>query len=60
MAIVGNDACWSQIVRDQEPIFNTRVACDLAVSIVFDLYLNCNVLTIVLATSLSRLINCLG
>jgi hypothetical protein len=32
-AIVGNDACWSQIARDQVPFFNTRVACDLAVSV---------------------------
>ncbi|XP_071853621.1 2-hydroxyacyl-CoA lyase 2-like [Apostichopus japonicus] len=29
IAVVGNDACWTQIVRDQEKMFSTRVACDL-------------------------------
>lgn len=29
IAVVGNDACWTQIVRDQEKMFHTRVACDL-------------------------------
>ncbi|PIK50100.1 hypothetical protein BSL78_13026 [Apostichopus japonicus] len=29
IAVVGNDACWTQILRDQEKIFSTRVACDL-------------------------------
>ena len=30
VAVIGNDACWSQIVRDQEVILESRVACDLA------------------------------
>ncbi|GMT22045.1 hypothetical protein PFISCL1PPCAC_13342, partial [Pristionchus fissidentatus] len=29
-AIVGNDACWSQIAREQVPMFGSRVAIDLA------------------------------
>jgi acetolactate synthase-like protein len=30
VAVIGNDACWSQIARDQVPWFNSSVACDLA------------------------------
>uniref|UniRef100_A0AC34R198 2-hydroxyacyl-CoA lyase 2 n=1 Tax=Panagrolaimus sp. JU765 TaxID=591449 RepID=A0AC34R198_9BILA len=30
IAVIGNDACWSQIARDQVPWFNSSVACDLA------------------------------
>ena len=30
LALVGNDACWSQIARAQVPMFNSSVACDLA------------------------------
>lgn len=30
-AIVGNDACWTQIAREQVPMFKTSVACDLEV-----------------------------
>ena len=30
IALVGNDACWSQIAREQVPMFNSSVACDLA------------------------------
>uniref|UniRef100_A0A1I8BPG0 2-hydroxyacyl-CoA lyase 2 n=1 Tax=Meloidogyne hapla TaxID=6305 RepID=A0A1I8BPG0_MELHA len=29
-AIIGNDACWSQIARDQIPWFNSVVGCELA------------------------------
>uniref|UniRef100_UPI00358F2583 2-hydroxyacyl-CoA lyase 2 isoform X2 n=1 Tax=Myxine glutinosa TaxID=7769 RepID=UPI00358F2583 len=29
IALVGNDACWSQIVRDQRQILGTDVACQL-------------------------------
>lgn len=29
-AIIGNDACWSQIARDQIPWFNSIVGCELA------------------------------
>ncbi|KAI1709790.1 thiamine pyrophosphate enzyme, central domain-containing protein [Ditylenchus destructor] len=28
-ALVGNDACWTQIAREQIPMFKTNVACDL-------------------------------
>lgn len=28
-AIVGNDACWTQIAREQVPILGSSVACDL-------------------------------
>ncbi|KAI6231968.1 2-hydroxyacyl-CoA lyase 2 [Aphelenchoides besseyi] len=28
-ALIGNDACWTQIAREQVPFFNTAVACDL-------------------------------
>lgn len=28
-AVVGNDACWNQISRDQVTIFNSEVACNL-------------------------------
>ncbi|KAG7479678.1 acetolactate synthase [Solea senegalensis] len=30
IALVGNDACWSQISRDQVPILGSNVACGLA------------------------------
>lgn len=30
IALVGNDACWSQIAREQIPMFGTDVACMLA------------------------------
>lgn len=30
VALVGNDACWSQIARDQIPRFNSNVGCMLA------------------------------
>jgi acetolactate synthase-like protein len=30
-AIIGNDACWSQIARDQIPWFNSTIACELSV-----------------------------
>ena len=30
LALVGNDACWSQIAREQVPMFNSSVACDLS------------------------------
>ncbi|XP_008306778.1 2-hydroxyacyl-CoA lyase 2 [Cynoglossus semilaevis] len=30
IAVVGNDACWSQISRDQVPILGSNVACGLA------------------------------
>uniref|UniRef100_A0A915DVR5 2-hydroxyacyl-CoA lyase 2 n=1 Tax=Ditylenchus dipsaci TaxID=166011 RepID=A0A915DVR5_9BILA len=30
VAIIGNDACWSQIARDQVPWFNSSVGCELA------------------------------
>nr|XP_039256556.1 2-hydroxyacyl-CoA lyase 2-like [Styela clava] len=29
IALVGNDACWTQISRDQVPIFGSNVACGL-------------------------------
>lgn len=29
-AIVGNDACWTQIVREQVPLLGSPVACNLA------------------------------
>lgn len=29
IAVVGNDACWTQIAREQVPMFNSGVACDL-------------------------------
>lgn len=29
-AIIGNDACWSQIAREQVPMFNSTVGCNLA------------------------------
>lgn len=32
IALIGNDACWSQIARDQVPWFNSAVACTLDVS----------------------------
>lgn len=30
IALVGNDACWSQIAREQVPLFQSDVACKLA------------------------------
>ena len=33
LAVVGNDAGWTQIAREQVPLFGSSVACDLAVSI---------------------------
>ncbi|XP_059931984.1 2-hydroxyacyl-CoA lyase 2 [Gadus macrocephalus] len=32
IAVVGNDACWSQISREQVPILGSNVACGLAFS----------------------------
>ena len=32
LALVGNDAGWTQIAREQAPLFGSSVACDLAVS----------------------------
>lgn len=29
LALVGNDACWTQIAREQVPMFGTAVACNL-------------------------------
>ncbi|XP_019626027.1 PREDICTED: acetolactate synthase-like protein [Branchiostoma belcheri] len=29
IAVVGNDACWTQIAREQVPIFGSNVACGL-------------------------------
>ncbi|EDO32896.1 predicted protein, partial [Nematostella vectensis] len=29
IALVGNDACWSQIAREQVPLFGSSIACDL-------------------------------
>jgi len=29
IALVGNDACWSQIAREQVPMFKSSVACNL-------------------------------
>jgi acetolactate synthase-like protein len=31
LALVGNDACWTQIAREQVPMFGTSVACQLMV-----------------------------
>ena len=31
IAVVGNDAGWTQIAREQVPMFNSSVACDLQV-----------------------------
>lgn len=33
IALVGNDAGWTQIEREQAPMFGSSVACKLAVSI---------------------------
>jgi len=30
IALIGNDACWSQIARDQVPWFNSAVGCELS------------------------------
>ncbi|XP_068173419.1 2-hydroxyacyl-CoA lyase 2 [Antennarius striatus] len=32
IAVVGNDACWSQIAREQVPLLGSNVACGLAFS----------------------------
>jgi len=29
IGLIGNDACWSQIAREQVPLFDSSVACDL-------------------------------
>ena len=29
VALIGNDACWTQIAREQVPMFGTAVACNL-------------------------------
>lgn len=31
IAIVGNDACWTQIAREQMPWFNSLIGCELDV-----------------------------
>jgi hypothetical protein len=33
MSVVGNDACWSQIAREQVPMFGSAVACELEVRV---------------------------
>jgi len=33
VGIIGNDACWTQIAREQVPHFKSAVACDLDVKI---------------------------
>ena len=35
IGIIGNDACWTQIAREQVPLFKTAVACDLDVIFIF-------------------------
>ncbi|XP_072182108.1 2-hydroxyacyl-CoA lyase 2-like [Diadema setosum] len=30
IAVIGNDACWTQIAREQEPLLGSRVSCELA------------------------------
>lgn len=35
IGVVGNDACWTQIAREQIPMFKSNVAVDLAVSSLF-------------------------
>jgi len=30
VAVIGNDACWTQILREQEPILGDDVACQLS------------------------------
>ena len=32
MAVVGNDACWTQIAREQLPMLGSDVSCNLAYS----------------------------
>ena len=32
IGLIGNDACWTQIAREQVPMFGTNVACQLTVS----------------------------
>lgn len=39
IGIIGNDACWTQIAREQVPLFKTAVACDLDVIHIFMDYL---------------------
>lgn len=38
IALVGNDAGWTQISREQVPMFGSNVACQLAVSINLNIY----------------------
>ena len=35
IALVGNDAAWTQIEREQLPMFGSSVACKLDVSLNF-------------------------
>lgn len=35
IALVGNDAAWTQIAREQVPVFGSSVACTLSVSTYF-------------------------
>ena len=30
LAVVGNDACWTQIAREQKPMLGSDVACNLS------------------------------
>ncbi|XP_065644336.1 2-hydroxyacyl-CoA lyase 2 isoform X2 [Hydra vulgaris] len=32
IGLIGNDACWSQIAREQVPMFNSAIGCQLAYS----------------------------
>ena len=43
IALVGNDACWSQIAREQVPMLGSDVACMLAVSPRVSLFISCTI-----------------
>lgn len=49
IALVGNDACWSQISREQVPILGSNVACGLAFTGLYVAY--CTLIATILGIS---------
>uniref|UniRef100_A0A8C7U416 2-hydroxyacyl-CoA lyase 2 n=1 Tax=Oncorhynchus mykiss TaxID=8022 RepID=A0A8C7U416_ONCMY len=49
IALVGNDACWSQIAREQVPILGSNVACGLAFTGLYVAY--CTLIATILGIS---------
>ena len=56
IALVGNDACWSQIAREQVPILGSNVACGLAFTGLYVAY--CTLIATILGISSAHTHTC--